>query len=62
VITDDRGLTARARERGASTRPLAHWQRRRTAPPKRVSPESKLSSREIADWEDFFSGKRDDDT
>lgn len=62
VITDDRGLAARVKERGAAVRSLAEWQRRRrwTPRPGRSPVESKLSSREIAEWEDYFS-ERDSD-
>jgi hypothetical protein len=60
VITDDRGLAARARERGAAVRSLAQWRSRRKQPaPARAGVETKLSSREIADWEEFFSGGSD---
>ena len=61
VVTDDRGLTGRARERGAATRTLAEWSARpRPAPPK-ARAEAKLSSREVAEWEKVFKGgpKRD---
>ena len=61
VVTDDRGLGGRARERGAATRTLAEWSARpRPAPPK-ARAEAKLSSREVAEWEKVFKGgpKRD---
>lgn len=62
VVTDDRGLAARARDRGASVRPLAEWRRRRRGTPRPGRPrtESKLSSREVAEWEAYFS-QRDPD-
>jgi len=56
VVTDDRGLADRARRRGAAVRGLAEWQRRRRAMPKRIAREEKLSSREVREWEEFFSG------
>ncbi len=63
VVTDDRGLAARVKERGAKVRSLAEWQRRRKQkPPPRSSFESKLSSHDVADWEEFFAvGDRDDE-
>jgi hypothetical protein len=61
VITDDRGLADRVRARGANSRRLAEWQRRRPRPVTRQRAESKLSSREVADWEDFFAHRSDDD-
>jgi hypothetical protein len=56
VVTDDRGLADRARRRGAAVRGLAEWQRRRRAMPKRIAREEKLSSHEVREWEEFFSG------
>ncbi len=56
VVTDDRGLADRVRAVGASTRSLAEWQRRRRLRrPNRPRVESKLSSREIAEWQAFFA-------
>ena len=60
VITDDRGLADRARRRGARVRRLSEWQARRTAPPRRPRTEPKLSSREVDEWEAFFSRERGD--
>ena len=61
VVTDDRGLAARVRDRGAEVRRLADWRgRRRRTTPARPRVESKLSSNEIAEWEDYFS-ERDPD-
>lgn len=59
VITDDRGLAGRVRERGAMVRKLAEWQRRPKQKPRPSKFESKLSSHDVADWEDFFSGRRE---
>jgi len=57
VVTDDRGLAARVSDRGAEVRSLAEWRgRRRQKPPERPRVESKLSSHDVADWEDFFAG------
>ena len=57
IVTDDRGLAVRVRDRGAKVRSLAEWQRRpKRRPPTKPRAESKLSSREIAEWESFFSG------
>ncbi len=63
VVTDDRALGRRVRDRGGRVRTLAEWRRRRPRSPRRqVSPkEPKLSSREIAEWEAFFTSDRGDD-
>lgn len=56
VVTDDRGLAERVRARGAAVRRLADWQRKpRRRQPKRPRAESKLSSREVAEWESYFA-------
>jgi hypothetical protein len=60
VITDDRALRDRVRQMGAEVRTLKEWQSRRPRKPHRVSREPKLSSRELADWETFFSSREDD--
>jgi hypothetical protein len=57
VVTDDRGLRDLARRRGAGVRSLAEWRNRRPPPPRQGVREPRLSSREIADWEAYFSGK-----
>ena len=54
VVTDDRALRARARSKGTSVRTLAEWRGRRPAA-RRSSQESRLSSHEIAQWEEFFA-------
>ena len=60
VVTDDRGLQARVRSKGAEVRTLAQWRGRR--PERRPSShESRLSSHEIAEWEEYFSGGGGDD-
>ena len=61
VITDDRALRGRVSEQGAQVRTLREWQSRRPRKPRRISREPKLSSREVADWEIFFSSREDDD-
>ena len=60
VVTDDRGLARRARQRGALVRSVADWRQPRRARAPGPERQSKLSTREIAEWEDFFSGSRDD--
>jgi predicted RNA-binding protein with PIN domain len=60
VVTDDRALRDRVRERGAQVRTLSEWRSRRPRKPRRVSREPKLSSREVADWEAYFSSGEDD--
>jgi len=56
VVTDDRGLAARVRDRGADVRSLAEWRgRRKQASPTRPRVESKLSSHDVQDWEKFFA-------
>jgi hypothetical protein len=57
VVTDDRGLADRARARGATVRRLAEWRSRREPAPRRASFEPKLSSHEVAEWEDFFADR-----
>jgi hypothetical protein len=54
VVTDDRALRARARSKGSSVRTLAEWRGRRP-PPRRSAQESRLSSHEITQWEEFFA-------
>jgi predicted RNA-binding protein with PIN domain len=54
VVTDDRGLRDRIRERGAQVRTLGEWRGRRRQKPRRAVREPKLSSREIEEWESYF--------
>ena len=61
VVTDDRALRDRVRDAGVQVRTLAEWRSRKPRKPRRVSREPKLSSREIADWESFFSSEGDDE-
>ena len=62
VVTDDRGLGQRARERGASVRSLRQWQVRRRATPPERRVEPKLSSREVAEWEKYFRDRPKNDS
>jgi hypothetical protein len=57
VVTDDRALRERVRELGGEVWTLGEWRSRRPRKPRRVSREPKLSSREVADWEDFFASE-----
>jgi hypothetical protein len=61
VVTDDRVLARRARDRGAAVRRLSEWRSKRPVRPHRRRAESKLSSREVEDWERFFADGRPDD-
>jgi uncharacterized protein YaiI (UPF0178 family) len=62
VVTDDRGLAERVKDRGGGVRSLAQWRGRRTrSTPARPRVESKLSSGEIAEWEAFFSNRSESD-
>jgi predicted RNA-binding protein with PIN domain len=61
VVTDDRALRDRIRERGAKVRTLKEWRSRKPRMLCRVSREPKLSSREVADWEAYFSTGGEDD-
>lgn len=58
VVTDDRGLAGRAREQGAAVRTLGEWSARPRRAPSRKHTEAKLSSREVAEWEEIFRGGR----
>lgn len=62
VVSDDRALRDRARARGAEVRSLSEWRSRRSRSSRRQSREPKLSSKEVADWEDFFSTDGADDS
>lgn len=62
VVTDDRGLASRVKDRGGKVRTLAEWRaRRRQKSPTRPRVESKLSSREVSEWESFFSTSPEDE-
>jgi len=58
VVTDDRALAGRARQRGAAVRTLSEWSARQRAVPPKTAAETKLSSREVAEWEEIFRGGR----
>ncbi len=60
VVTDDRALGARARGKGAVVRTLAEWRSRRP-PPSRTDFQSRLSSNEIAEWQEYFSARDETD-
>jgi hypothetical protein len=60
VVTDDRALGARARGKGANVRSLAEWRSRRP-PTRRADSQSRLSPREIAEWEQYFSSRDETD-
>jgi len=55
VVTDDRELRERAQSKGARVRSLAEWAARRKSPRRIVDHEPRLSSRDVADWEAYFS-------
>ena len=58
VVTDDRELGNRIRDRGGRVLSLGEWRSRRPRPPRRPTHEPKLSSHDIANWEEYFSGER----
>jgi hypothetical protein len=60
VVTDDRGLGRRVRDRGARVRSLAEWRRGRRDPARRPVREPKLSSRELDEWAAYFAAGRED--
>ena len=60
VVTDDRGLARRVKERGGTVRSLADWRRRRPRKTAVRPHQPKLSSREVAEWEEFFAEGRED--
>ncbi|NOZ77636.1 MAG: hypothetical protein GXP48_00375 [Acidobacteria bacterium] len=55
LVTDDRELTARARNAGARTRRLSEWRHKLTGVIRPGGkPEKTLSEAEIHEWEDYF--------
>jgi hypothetical protein len=60
VVTDDRALGVRARGKGAGVRTLAEWRSRRP-PSRRADLQPRLSSNEIAEWEQYFSARDETD-
>lgn len=59
VVTDDRELQRRVRDRGGKIRLLAEWRRRRPRKTRPKTHEAKLSSHDVADWEAYFSTSGD---
>jgi len=59
VVSDDRALRGRVRERGAQVRTLKEWRSRKPRKPRHLSPGPKLSSREVDDWEAYFLSERE---
>ncbi len=57
VVTNDRGLAARSRERGALVRTLAQWTGRRGAKarPGKPRPKPPLRPKEVQKWEEEFT-------
>ncbi len=60
VVTDDRALRDRVRARGGQVRTLDDWRSRKPRKPRLLSRETKLSPREVSDWETYFSSRKDD--
>ena len=58
VVTDDRGLAQRVRQRGAGVRTTAEWRQPRRTRSRGQERQPKLSSHEVAEWEEVFSGGR----
>jgi hypothetical protein len=61
VVTDDRELGNRVRDRGGRVLSLSEWHSRKPRPPHRLAHEPKLSSHDINEWEEFFSSGGDAD-
>jgi hypothetical protein len=62
VVTDDRELGNRVRDRGGRVLSLSEWQSRKPRPPRKPAHEPKLSSHDINEWEAYFSGERKNDS
>lgn len=64
VVTNDRALSARARDRGASIRTLSQWTGRRgaKAPPGKPRPKPRLPSNEVRRWEQEFTEENEAET
>ncbi len=60
VVTNDRGLGQRVRERGASVRTLSQWTGRRGAKtrPGKPRPKPPLRTQEVQRWEEEFSQEK----
>jgi hypothetical protein len=61
VVSDDRALGREARERGATARTLRQWRSRNPTKRKSKTPEPRLSSHEVVDWQEYFSAGKDDE-
>ncbi len=62
VVSDDRELARRARERGAEARPLAAWRTRSPRPGRADRPSAgAVRTGDIASWESYFATGRDDE-
>lgn len=59
VVSDDRGLRERVLRRGGAVRSLAEWRGRRPRRRPLRESEHRLSPRELAEWEAYFSGGTD---
>ena len=61
VVTNDRGLGLRVRERGASVRTLDQWAGRRGARPRQGKPRPRppLRTKEVLMWEEEFSKEKE---
>ena len=64
VVTNDRNLAIRVRDRGASVRTLTQWTGRRgaQASPRKPRPKPRLPSNEIHTWEKAFTEKKEAET
>ena len=61
VVTNDRGLQAAARDRGATIRTLKEWTTRRPKKRPQSIHQPRLSSREVDDWQKYFAESSDRD-
>lgn len=61
VVSDDRALGRKVRERGATVRTLRQWRSRNPRKRKSKTPEPRLSSHDVADWQKYFSAGEDDE-
>jgi hypothetical protein len=62
VVTGDRELGRRVRDCGGRVLSLGEWHRRKPRQPRKPAHQPKLSSHDIADWETYFSGARENDS
>ena len=54
VVTDDRELARRARDRGATTRSTGEWHRRLASASLRPGDDGPLTPDQLAEWEAYF--------